>query len=251
MTAGDVPVEGYYAEDERLTEYFRLVRALQRVDGRATPAVESLVEFQRLLEVVSAPLFGVPQFHGRLLPTGRDALSRALIERSPTWTLEGLVSSAHRAALESDEISLVGLAARVKDPVVLAAARESVVLYAEMITGCFPMSEPKVVWKVEQDLVRQAGRFVEAFNALFGENLPAPAPKSAECYGDACEDNEIVGRCVRLGKDDAEMPPRVYHWAICRNVQGEPRVQEFWDSEVWTTARYRAALQGGGLPPDF
>ena len=57
-TPADVPVEGYYAEDERLTEYFRLVRALQDIDESATSKVDSLAEFQRLRDVTSAPLYG-------------------------------------------------------------------------------------------------------------------------------------------------------------------------------------------------
>src|SRR4029079_15725650 len=33
----DDPVEGYYTEDARLTEYFRLMRSLQAVDDRRRP----------------------------------------------------------------------------------------------------------------------------------------------------------------------------------------------------------------------
>ncbi len=50
-TPADVPVEGYYAEDAQLTEYFRLVRTLQHVDDGATSLVDSLPEFQRLRDV--------------------------------------------------------------------------------------------------------------------------------------------------------------------------------------------------------
>src|ERR1044071_2014919 len=70
----DVPVEGYYAEDQRLTEYFCLMRALQAVNQACTPAVASLPEFQRLLAVASAPLYGKPLNTGMLLPAGLDAL---------------------------------------------------------------------------------------------------------------------------------------------------------------------------------
>jgi hypothetical protein len=31
VAAADVPIERYYSEDERLTDYFRLVRSLQQV----------------------------------------------------------------------------------------------------------------------------------------------------------------------------------------------------------------------------
>ena len=90
----DVPVEGYYAEDEQLTEYFRLVRALQDVDEGATPSVDSLSEFQRLRAVTSAPLYGRPQYTGKLLPAGRDALSQALRDTFPNWTVASLTAAA-------------------------------------------------------------------------------------------------------------------------------------------------------------
>ena len=60
-TPVDVPVEGYYAEDARLTEYFRLVRTLQEVDENRTSEVVDLQKYQRPLDVTSAPLFGQPQ----------------------------------------------------------------------------------------------------------------------------------------------------------------------------------------------
>ena len=240
----DVPVEGYYAEDEQLTEYFRLVRALQDVSEGATPSVESLAEFQRLRDVTSAPLYGRPQNTGKLLPSGRDALSQALHDTFPNWTVASLTAAAYRNAREIDEISLVGLAARVQDAVVLAALRESVVLYAEMVFGAaLHRPRPKYVWKVDKDLAQQATRFIDTFNALFGEKLPPPDRAQAERYWHAYKDNEILGRCVRLGCDDTISPIRHYHWAIYRAADGEFAVQEFWKPEVWTTARYGSALR--------
>ena len=54
----DVPVEGYYTESPELTEYFCLVRALQEVHESLKPGVTPLPEFDRLLDVVSSPIFG-------------------------------------------------------------------------------------------------------------------------------------------------------------------------------------------------
>jgi hypothetical protein len=240
----DVPVEGYYAEEAALTEYFRLARALQDVDEGAMPSVDSVPEFQRLLAVTSAPIFGVPQFAGKLLPTGRDPLSQALLELRP-WTLGGLTAAAYEIARTTDDISLVGLAARVRDAVVLTATRESVVLYAEVMTGCARMVErrdPEYVWNVDDELAHQARRFVDTFNRLLGTGLPAPEPAQADAYWQASEDNVIRGRCVRLGYDDTVSPIRHYHWAICPGAGGELVVEEFWKGEVWTTERYRAVL---------
>jgi hypothetical protein len=244
VAPADVPVEGYYAEDDRLTEYFRLVRALQDVDEGETSSVDSLSEFQRLRDVTSAPLYGRPQYAGKLLPTGRDALSQALFDTFPNWSVASLTAEAYNKAREFDDVSLVGLAARVQDAVVLTAVRESVVLYAEMIPGAaLYRPRPTYVWKVDKDLAQQARRFIDTFNTLFGERLPPPDPEHAEWYWHAYDDNEILGRCVRLGCDDAILPIRHYHWAICRAADGGFAVQEFWKHEVWTTTRYRTALR--------
>jgi hypothetical protein len=245
----NVPVEGYYAEDKQLTEYFRLVRALQDVDEGATSSVASLLEFQRLRDVTSAPLYGRPQYKGKLLPAGRDALSQALLDTFPEWTLAGLTAAAYKTARETDEISLVGLAARVQDAVVLTAARESVVLYAEVVPlAALHPPRPQYVWKVDEDLAQQARRFIDTYNTLFGEELPPPDPAHAEGYWHAYDDNEILGRCVRLGYDDRVLPLRHYHWAICRSDREEVVVQDFWKSEVWSTTRYRSALRDGRCP---
>ena len=46
-----------------------------------------------------------------LLPMGRDALYWALEETTPNWNVAQLTSVAYKAAMETDDISLVGLAA--------------------------------------------------------------------------------------------------------------------------------------------
>ncbi len=243
----DAPVDGYYAEDEQLTEYFRLLRALQEVDAGAASSVNSLPEFRRLLDVTCSPLFGRPQHSGKLLPAGRDALSQALFDTFPDWTVAGLVGVAGRQARESGEISLVALAARVQDPVVMAATRESVVLYAEPVPGAaLSAPSPTYDWEVDEDLAQNARRFIDTFNTLFYEKLPPPEPAQAERYWLAYDENEIFGRCVRLGYDDSCSPTRHYHWAIYCAADGALAVQDFWKTEVWTTSRYRMALCGRG-----
>ena len=242
VAPADVPIEGYYADDQKLTEYFRLVRALQAVDERATPSVDSLPQFQRLRDVTTSPLYGCPQQDGKLLPVGRDALSRALVDNLPEWNVQRLTAAACAVAQQIDDISLVGLAALVQDAVVLTALRESVVLYAEWVLGGLPPPNPKYVWLVDKDLTEQARRFIDTFNALFDESLPPPEPAQAERYWHAFEANEIEDRCVRLGCDDTVSPPLQYHWAIYRTRENIFAVQEFWHSDVWTTARYHGCV---------
>jgi len=248
VSPADVPVEGYYSEDERLTEYFRLARTLQEVDASRTDEVVGLPEFQRLRTVACAPIYGRPQYDVHLLPRGRDALSQALLDTRPAWSIGRLTAAAYASAHATDDISLAGLAARVRDAVVLAALRESVVLYEELqVRGCAQVSRPEYVWQVDPDLAAQARRFIDNFNALFDEDLPPPDANHANHYGQAFNDNEIVGRCAALGYDDVS-PGRHYHWGIRHMAGGELGVQEFWQSEIWTTARYRSALSAGEYP---
>jgi hypothetical protein len=127
-TPADLPVEGYYAEDDLLTEYFGLIRALQQIDAGFQSSVSFLPEFMRLCEIASSPLYGQARDTGKLLPVARDALSQALLDTSPEWTVNGLAAAAYNTARETDDISLFGLAARAQDVVVLTAARESVIL---------------------------------------------------------------------------------------------------------------------------
>ena len=246
LPPADVPIEGYYAEDEALTEYFRLMRALQDVPDSRKSEVARLPDYQRLREVTSSPLYGRAREIGRILPTGRDPLSQALAETWPHWTIANLTAAATTAALDYDDISLVGLAARIRDPVVLTALRESVVLYGELLLGASPRPV-EVVWEVSPELAAQAARFIKAFRSLFGDQLPAPVAKNASVYWSAR--GYILGRCVRLGTD--ETLTRHYHWAICPGPDGIETVQEFWNSEVWTTTRYREALRVAGGCPDL
>ena len=45
-----------------------------------------------LKDVTSSRLYGSPQYSGKLLPAGRDALSQALIDMFPEWTVATLVA---------------------------------------------------------------------------------------------------------------------------------------------------------------
>jgi rubrerythrin len=141
-------------------------------------------EFQRLREVTGSPIYSRPVQTGKLLPVGRDAFSQALYHTRPDWTVAGLTTVAHAEARQSGDISLLGLAALAKEPVVLAALHESVVLYAEFVCAGVPETVPEFVyvWEVDEDLAERAGQFVETFNDLFREDLPAPVPDNADRY---------------------------------------------------------------------
>lgn len=234
----NVPVEGYYSEDPALATYFRLMRALQEVVLERASEVEAMPEFRRLLAVTSSPIFGTP-VRERLLPTGRDPLSAALhAVDTAQWSVPRLTAEAAKAARATDDFSLVGLAARAEDPVVLAALRESVVLYAMRTLSRAPaMPRFEYLWRVDDALAAAAQRFVDAYNGLFGLELPPPTARYARIFWDAFAEADVIGRCVLLGGTDR--PVRYYHWAVCRGAEDSLSVHEFWHAQIVTTERYR------------
>jgi hypothetical protein len=247
----DVPVEGYYAEEAPLTEYFRLMCALQATEHGRIPEVANLPSFLRLKEVTESSIFGVPEVEGGLLPRSRDSLSQALVDTRPEWTIPVLTAAAAAAARSSDDSSLVGLAARAQDSVVLCALRESIVIYVYRVAlGRVHPPPPRFVWAVDPDLAEPAQRFIHAFNTLFEEELPAAIPDNTKRYWDAYSSNDIMGRCVCLG-DDPARSTSYYHWAICNDSAGRLAVQEFWHPDVWTTAAYREAMTITGRCPEL
>lgn len=242
----DVPLEGYYGTDTKLAEYFRLMRALQSVSQSRENAVARLPEFRQLWDVSNSPIYGRPDRSGKLLPQATDGLGQALEDVSPEWTVARLLPAARKAAVQADDYSLVGLAARVEDAVVLTALRESVVLYGRVVKLGLP-PPPTFDWKVDPELAAHANRFVQAFNALVPDALPAVIPENAELFYEPDKPfADVVGRCVRLGVDPFSSPTRHYHWAICQARHAELRVQEFWADEVWTTQRYLAERTRSG-----
>lgn len=243
VAPADVPIEGYYAEDEQLTEYFRLVRAIQRVSKHREPEVASLEGYTRLKSVTESPIFGPPNVGDYLLTVGEDSLSVALQNTFPEWNIENLTNTAYRCAFDSDEFSLVALAALSRDSIVLAALRESVVLYAMAVGGSAMIRDPEYVWEVDDIIESRARRFVETFNDLMGERLPQPDDTNAETFWRACNEWTIIGRCVRIGFDDAVRPINHYHWAIDRDARHELIVRDFWDTDIWTTQRYREKME--------
>ena len=146
--------------------------------------------------------------------------------------------------MDSDDFSLVALASLSRDAVVLTALRESVVLYAAMVAGCGPI-EYEYEWAVDPIIQERAARFVATFNELFDESLPEPVADNAQRFSAASDGSKIIGRCVRIGLDDTVQPPRQYHWAI-DHLNNKPVVKEFWDTQIWTTERYR---EGKTHPP--
>jgi hypothetical protein len=235
----DGEVEGRYGADPLLEEYFRTVRALQRVDEQERQRVAHMPEFRRLNAVLSSPLFGSMHRTGILLPRGMDPLAVALRSASE-WTLTELVRLAHDVAQKHDDCSLLGMASAAKDPVSMVALLDPTVLYFEDPTFGNPPI-PVYQWGVTPDIARRAERFVTTYSALFGEEFPVPTAANADLFGAAYYERAgFVGRCVSLGPKQSGRG--YYHWAIYMEQDGTPLVHEFWADDRWTTQRYRAAL---------
>lgn len=235
-----VPIEGYYSEDEKLSEYFCLMRALQQVSGARRPEVAGNAGFERLLQVTSSRIFGIESHESNLqrrtlLPVRKDALSFAMESTFPDWTITNLSEHAFEHANQSDDYSLVALAALSRDAVVLTALRESVVLYAAAVGGGVSRNA-EYVWAVDELIQHRGTQFVSAFNELFNENIPTPCAENAEVFWNSSHPWEILGRCVRIGFDPGILPIRHYHWAIEIDEGNRLCPVDFWDTEIWTTA---------------
>lgn len=234
------PVEGYYTETPELTEYFQTMRALQECRSERRDILEDSRAFHRLEEVTSSPLFGVSCGRGdSLLPRACDPLFFALESAAPeTYSVAGLAESARRFAVDLEDASLVGLAACTGDPVLIAALRETVVLYAaDYSWGIDDQPEVAYRWAVSDPVLERVSGFVTEFNALFAEHLPLPRPEGAPFYWDAYEENDPHGRCVRIAVDPRR-PDGNYHWGVYRVPDGSLAVEEFWSDRLWTTSYY-------------
>jgi len=240
-----VPVEGYYAETPELTEYFLLMRTLQGIDESEIKIIDNLAAYQLLLEVTSSDIYGETTSKHAIFPGAVDVIYEAL-QSIPVhqWESTSILKEAKRRAKQSESCSLVAIAALASDLVCLAALRESTVLYADVLCGSAYNPEPieyVYEWQVTPEVEAAACRFVTAFN-LFSQSgadtLPLAIKDNAETYYSAYEDCDILDRCVRIGYDDSTTPYRHYHWAIIMK-DGQYAVEEFWDSEIWTTERYR------------
>jgi hypothetical protein len=223
------------------------MRALQKTSNSKRYLVNDMPEFQEILMATSSRIFGRPQFDDTLLPQGRDPLSQALSDVALIeWNANKLIDSAHEYVMESEDISLVGLAVRLKDRVAITALRESVILYAEKLLGAMPRKQPKIeyIWKVDDDFAAAANRFIEEFNNLLSKDdsmshgIPKAEPQNARIFYYGFQDNKILGRCANLGYDRSS-PTQYYHWAITKQNE-ELALDEFWDTKLWTTDEYRS-----------
>lgn len=246
VSEADVPIEGYYGERGSLTRYFKLMRALQRVEESAKPFIDEMIEFQNIWRVTSSPIFGISQNKGYLLPQGRDPLSEALLDTKESgWEAKIILEQAYEMVMDGNDISMVGLAVRLKDPITITALRESVILYAEILEmGYYVGPKIEFVWRVDDEFAKTANHFIEEFNSLLPKDsylsggIRRAEPQNANRFYYAYEGNDFLGRCANLGYDRSS-PRQFYHWAITQQ-NNEFMLDEFWGAKLWTTNEYRA-----------
>jgi len=113
-------------------------------------------------------------------------------------------------------------------------------LYAGAVAAGLDPLLPKYVyeWNVDKEIEERVNRFISLFNELTSSHILTANPKNAEYFYNAYEKNHILGRCVRIAYDDNQIPTRHYHWAI-NSHNHEFLFDEFWDSELWTTDKYK------------
>ena len=244
----NVPIEGYYSETPQLTQYFRLMRALQTASDKLRPKAQKITGFSRLQEVMKSGLFGEPGDSEQLLPTGEDPFTEVMSETDAyTFTVESLTNAAYKATLANSSFSLRSLAALSRDAVVLAALGETIVLYVKRKAAPKksarkpPPVKHEYIWDVDQELEERAQKFVLTFNKLFKDKIPKPCVDNVKKYWSGFpKAKKILGRCVCLAFYEEEKPKQWYHWAI-HSHQGTAKlyVYDFWDTKIWTTERYR------------
>lgn len=230
------PVEGYYNETEELKRYFTIIRNLQGVEIDKEVEIRDINGFNRLLSYVGSKIFG-EGIREKLLPRCIDSLGKAIGETYPNWNILNITETANKIFLGTRDYSLVGLACYIKDEVAITALRESVVLYSGVILGASMMIKKSYKWSVDKELQDRANKFIQEFNLLTGLNLPLALPENARVYYEACDDNNILYRCVNIGKDETGL--RFYHWAIEKGHDNNFYVKDFWDDHLWTTEEYR------------
>jgi hypothetical protein len=226
----DVPVEGYYAETEELSEYFRLVRGFQQEKIERCSVPQSLRELRAVF---------LSGFMGRvcsednqsLLPRLSNALNAAL-ERVSRWNVVTVTRSSKESVLREDE-DLIAVAAATGHPVPLCNARETMVLATALISEQED-DYPKTIWRVSSQVESLGAAFVRKLAAVTDIRLPEPQAAFASVYASRLQSLSLDGRCVCLGFQYST-ERGFYHWYIDESTE-QSSVIDFWSTSIWTTS---------------
>jgi hypothetical protein len=226
-----VAVEGYYGESAELSRFFLLVRALQATYACPVPVESGAQAMRQLRQVLTSPAMGRLVSSDYLLPRMSSPFSEALTTL-PSWTVDGLTDRAG-LLVRDDDAGLVSVAAAAGSPVALCVARETVALMADVAWAEVETQEPQFAWAVSPQVSAVAHRFVSALGQVTGIALPQIQAESAQLYGEASKNAQLVGRCILVGDQFGQAYP-LYHWWIDKQ-DGQLEVKDFWSTDPWTT----------------
>ena len=236
-------VEGYYYETEKLTEYFNCIKTLKQVPIIHQKKIKKLPGYKKIIQLYCSGLYGEYKFDKNILPTVKDAIYYTL-ETLPVnkWNKDNILDTAYEIIKDTNNYSIINLGIILKNPVIITALRESVVLYSEFIcTGAPPpiIYIHKYIWNVSKNIENMANIIIEIFNGICPYKIPEAIESNAELYYYEYTENKIDSRCVRIGFDD--LSNKNYHWAIknIKNMANKYKFIDFWDSELWTTEKLK------------
>lgn len=270
--------------DAILSHYFQIVEELRHACWQQR--VDAMPEFQRIASVMTSPLFGLATSrssavtmgsfgcgfvsgcggsssandHKVQMSTPKDAFARAvctieqdlILGRVATWSIDELTTMAQSIAAEADDVSLVGLAARVGDPMLMILAR----LQPKAGRTLDDDPEDEFDWQVGPAFAASVGAFVDVANKLLDAELPAPTADNASAYFWASTGISLGGQCVPLGmlRLGYRNKHGTYHWAIrephmVSRLSG-PEAEQFVDTKLWDSERYTRELYPRGWLDD-
>jgi hypothetical protein len=236
----EYPIEGYYYESDELKNYFNYIKTLQQVSIKRKEDLQDMSGYKKLTELFCSGLYGKYEYKDNILPQTKDPIYYAL-ESLPIekWNVENIMNTANTIINDTDNTTIVGLGVLLKNPIIVTALRESVVLYSDFYcTGAPDFSIKyinKYIWNVSKEIENLANKIIEIFNEICPYKIPKAIEKNAEIYYDEFTSNPIDLRCVRIGHDN--FSGRNFHWAIKNQeyLTSNYKFIEFWDTKLWTT----------------
>ena len=241
ISPGEFPVEGYYYETDELKSYFNHVKTLQTLEQESIKCKEKIYNmsgYKKLTELFCSGLYGIYEYEGFLLPAVRDPIYYSLksLQQPEKWNAENILNEAYTIIKDTEDTTIVGLGILLKNPVIVTALKESVVLYNDILpTGELDHRIKyiyKYIWNVSKEIENLANKIIEIFNGICPYRIPIAVAENAKKYYNNFSSNPIKIRCVKIGYDN--LSQKYYHWAI-NNVNYNYKFVDFWDTKLWTT----------------
>jgi hypothetical protein len=234
------PIEGYYYESEKLESYFNYIKTFQQVSIKHKEDLQNMLGYKKLTELYCSGLYGKYEYKDNILPQVKDPVYYAMESLSTEkWNVKNILDMAYTIINDIGNTTIIGLGILLKNPVIVTALRESVVLFPEFYTAGDPDFTikyiNKYIWNVSKEIEKLANTIIEIFNGICPYKIPNATEINAELYYKEFTSNPIDIRCVRIGYDN--LSGQNYHWAIKNQeyLTSNYKFMEFWDEKLWTT----------------